>query len=110
MYLMSLAKRPLRVTRAGLVAGLAAVALVTTAGTAAAAPTAASATSSVRAATTSTDAATVRNGSGLRHLPEDPTPAERAAEIFCRHLEHAARHGAVPEEALAFCKHVNGWD
>ncbi|MFD8196891.1 hypothetical protein [Streptomyces wuyuanensis] len=123
---MSLAKRPLRVTRAGLVAGLAAVALVTTAGTAAAAPTAASATSSVRAATTSTDAATVRNGSGLRHLPEDPatvrngsglrhlpedpTPAERAAEIFCRHLEHAARHGAVPEEALAFCKHVNGWD
>ncbi|SDM53411.1 hypothetical protein SAMN05444921_109219 [Streptomyces wuyuanensis] len=106
MYLMSLAKRPLRVTRAGLVAGLAAVALVTTAGTAAAA----SATSSVRAATTSTDATTVRNGTGLRHLPEELTPAERAAEIFCRHLEHAARHGAVPEEALAFCKHVNGWD
>ncbi|WP_244291995.1 hypothetical protein [Streptomyces wuyuanensis] len=103
---MSLAKRPLRVTRAGLVAGLAAVALVTTAGTAAAA----SATSSVRAATTSTDATTVRNGTGLRHLPEELTPAERAAEIFCRHLEHAARHGAVPEEALAFCKHVNGWD
>lgn len=113
MYLMSLAKRPLRATRAGLVAGLAALTLVTTAGTAAAAPTAA-ATSRVPAATATPSpaatAAAVRNGTGLGHLPEDLTPAERAAEIFCRHLEHAARHGAVPEEALAFCKHVNGWD
>ncbi|MEI5011068.1 hypothetical protein RB196_30735 [Streptomyces sp. PmtA] len=107
---MSLAKRPLRATRAGLVAGLAALTLVTTA---AAAPTAA-ATSRVPATTATTSpaatAAAVRNGTGLGPLPEGLTPAERAAEIFCRHLEHAARHGAVPEEALAFCKHVNGWD
>ncbi|MCZ7456598.1 hypothetical protein [Streptomyces sp. WMMC940] len=110
---MSLAKRPLLTTRAGLVAGLAAVSLVMTAGAAAAVPVPA-ATSGVPV--TNTTAATgptaaVRSGTGLAHPPEGLTPAERAAaEILCRHLEHAARHGAVPEEALAFCKHVNGWD
>lgn len=113
MYLMSLAKRPVRATRAGLVAGLVAVSFVTTAGAAAAVPVTAAA-SGVPVTTTTASAgptAAVRSGTGIAHLPEDLTPAERAvAEVLCGHLEHAARHGAVPEEALALCKHVNGWD
>ncbi|MFD9971175.1 hypothetical protein ACFWYA_24075 [Streptomyces sp. NPDC059011] len=110
---MSLAKRPFRATRAGLVAGLAAVSLVTTAGAAAAVPITAAASGVPVTATTAAagPTAAVRSGAGLAHLPEELTPAERAAaEIVCRHLEHAARHGAVPAEALALCKHVNGWD
>ncbi|MDI9888284.1 hypothetical protein QMZ92_28915 [Streptomyces sp. HNM0645] len=109
---MSLAKRPIRATRTGLVAGLATVTLVTTGGAAAAAPVPAAAGVPVTTTTDSTGlTVAVRSGTGLAHLPEDPIPAERpVAEILCSHLEHAVCHGAVPEEALAFCKHVNGWD
>ncbi|MHC5705375.1 hypothetical protein OTC26_028565 [Streptomyces tirandamycinicus] len=98
MDLMSLAKRPLRATRAGVVAGLATVALLTTAGTAVAAPA------------PHGDDAAVPIGSGAPQLSEGLLPAALVTEIVCRQLESAARGGVVPEEALALCKHVNGWD
>ncbi|MEV4921068.1 hypothetical protein AB0K47_30200 [Streptomyces tirandamycinicus] len=97
MDLMSLAKRPLRATRAGVVAGLATVALLTTAGTAA-------------ASAPHGDDAAVPIGSGAPQLSEGLLPAALVTEIVCRQLESAARGGVVPEEALALCKYVNGWD
>ncbi|MEV0927142.1 hypothetical protein AB0I99_18810 [Streptomyces spongiicola] len=98
MDLTSLAKRPLRAARAGVVAGLATVALMTTAGTAAAAP----------ASHTTDAAATI--GAGAGRLPAGlPTP-QQAPGILCGQVETAARGGAVPAEVLALCKRVNGWD
>ncbi|MEV0965942.1 MULTISPECIES: hypothetical protein [unclassified Streptomyces] len=99
MDLMSLAKRPLRTARAGVVAGLATVALMTTAGTAAAA-----------APAPHTADAAAPTGADARQLPAGLPVLQQATEILCGRLESAARGGAVPEQALALCKRVNGWD
>ncbi|GFH38035.1 hypothetical protein [Streptomyces pacificus] len=105
MNLMSCAKRPLRTALAGAAAGLATVALTTAAGAAAVpAPYAMPASYAAAAAAASpTEAAARHLSAGL------PTPRQ-VSGTACGRVDGAARGAAAPQEALAFCKRVNGWD